>query len=85
MKKKIIIIVIAVVVIAGGTVLALSLTGGGATEEDHAQGEETGQAVDEVLGDTENIEMEKSDIDDNSADSLENALGIDEEFDPTDI
>ncbi len=83
MKKKILIIIIAVVVIVGGTVAALALTGGGVTEEDKKQGEETAGEVDNALdGD---VDKPEADIDDASADSLENALGIDEEFDPNDI
>lgn len=83
MKKKVLIIIIAVVVIAGGIVAAMVFTGGGATEEDHAQGEETADEVDKNLEGEQT--MPESNMDDAAADSLENALGIDEEFDPNDI
>ncbi|MCB9189057.1 MAG: hypothetical protein H6599_07220 [Flavobacteriales bacterium] len=84
MKKKILIIVAVVVVLVGGTVAVLALTGGGATEEDHAQGEETADEVDKTL-ENANTDLPESKMNDAAADSLEEALGIDEEFDPNDI
>lgn len=86
MKKKILIIVAVVVVLVGGTVAALALTGGGATEEDHAQGEETADKVDETL-DNANTDLPEVKIDDAVADSLENAIELDseEDFNPEDM
>lgn len=88
MKKKILIIVAVVVVLVGGTVAVLALTGGGATEEDHAQGDTSDEDLSGeggALENPENNEMPESNLDDAAADSLEEALGIDEEFDPNDI
>lgn len=83
MKNKIVIIIVAILVIVGGVVAVMVFTGGGATEADHKQGETTADKVDEVM--EKEAEMPESNIDDAAADSLENALGIDEEFDPNDI
>lgn len=82
MKKKVLIIVAAVIIIIGGTVAALALTGGGVTEADTKQGEETADEVDKAL---ENADSDMPDTNtDPSLDSLENALDLDE-FDPNDI
>ena len=80
MKKKVLIIVVAVIVIVGGVLGAMALTGGGATEEDHAQGEETAEEVDKAL-DNADTDMPESDP---SLDSLENAVDLGD-FDPNDI
>lgn len=81
MKKKVLIIVVVVLVVVGGIVAGLVLTGGGVTEEDNQQGEETDEAIEEVLDNPEDIKMEETDP---SLDSLEDAVDLGD-FDPNDI
>ncbi|MCB9196833.1 MAG: hypothetical protein H6600_00095 [Flavobacteriales bacterium] len=88
MKKKILLIVLAIVLIAGSIVAYMTMTGAEVTEEDkaaEAQSNEELSGEGGVLENPEEITKPESDMDDAAADSLENALGIDEEFDPNDI
>ncbi len=81
MKKKILLVVVAILVVVGGIVLYMSMTGGEVTEADSKQAKETDKAVEDVLDNPEDIEMETVDP---SVDSIENAVEL-EEFDPNDI
>lgn len=87
MKKKILIIVVVVVVLVGGTVAALALTGGGVSEKDNAQGEDTHEDLKKIYEDSSAMEKPKADIDDSYSDSLENKLDLQdaEDFNAADM
>lgn len=83
MKKKIIIVIIVLLAVVGTITLVLMNTGGGATEKDMKQGEETDKEMDNVLEDPDLIEMPtiEGQNDTISGDGFE----VEEDFDPEDM
>ncbi len=78
MKKKLLIVLVLLVLTGAGLYLGGFFDKGEVTKDDTSQGEETKEAIEDILDDVENIEM--PDFEDDTTGT--NVVEEEEEFDP---